>query len=156
MAKSPSNESKYGKYIVNRTMAELNIPDFQNNASAAAYPGAITTISLGGHVLEGSFLLQNRWFLERSPEPHVPKPHVHEVDEALAFFGSSAHDWRDLGGEVEFWIEDERHILTQSCVIFIPRGVSHCPLWVKKVDRPIFHYAALPTTTYAKADNNRG
>lgn len=150
MEKKTANERKYEKYIVKQTMAELNISEPHKNASSVAYPGAITTISLGGHVIEGSFLLRNRWFLEACEEPHEPTPHVHDTDEALAFFGSNGQDWKDLGGEIEFWIEDEKYNITESCVIFIPKGIMHCPIWIKKVDRPIFHYAVLPTTSYRK------
>ncbi|SHO43891.1 hypothetical protein [Desulfopila aestuarii] len=150
MEKSAASESKYGKYIVKQTMAELNISEPQHNTSPLSYPGAITTISLGGHVLEGSFLLRNRWFLEPSETAHEPVAHAHDTDEALAFFGSNGKDWKDLGGEIEFWIENEKHVITESCVIFIPKGTMHCPLWIKKVVSPIFHYAVLPTTTYIK------
>jgi len=48
----------------------------------------------------------------------------------------------DLGGEVEFWLENEKYILTKSCLIFVPKGLKHCPLWVIKVDRPILFFAA--------------
>ena len=150
MEKSAANESKYGHYIVKKTMAELNISEPQNTASPLAYPGAITTISLGGHVLAGSFLLRNRWFIKPSDEPHEPVAHAHDTDEALAFFGSNGKDWKDLGGEIEFWIENEKHVITESCVIFIPKRTMHCPLWINKVVSPIFHYAVLPRSTYVK------
>ena len=143
-------ETKYGKYIVTKTMSELNIPELRPNASSVAYTGAVTTISLGDSVIKGSFLLRNRLFFEASEKPHEPDPHSHNTGEALAFFGTDPHNWSDLGGEVEFWIEDEKHIITQSCVIYLPKGVKHCPLWIKKVDRPIFHYAALPSISYMK------
>ena len=145
-----TKETKYGKYIVYKTMAELNIPEPPPATPRMDYPGAQTTISLGDAVVKGSFLLRNRLFFEATDRPHEPIPHSHDTDEALTFFGTNPYDWRDLGGEVEFWIEDEKHILTQSCVIFVPKGVMHCPLWIKRVDRPIFHYAALPSISYVK------
>ena len=150
MGKNENPETKYGKYIITKTMSELNIPVPPPNASSSAYTGAITTISLGDSVIKGSFLLRNRLFFEASAEPHEPDPHSHNTDEALAFFGTNPDNWRDLGGEVEFWIEDERYILTESSVIYIPKGVKHCPLWIKKVVRPIFHYATLPSISYMK------
>ena len=30
----------------------------------------------------------------------------------------------ELGGEVELWIEDERHVLTKSSLVYIPAGVT--------------------------------
>lgn len=141
---------KYEKYIVYKTMEELDIQEPPRDAPPMAYPGAITSISMGDHVVKGSFLLRNRFFFQASEAPHEPTPHSHVIDEVLTFFGTDPYNWRDLGGEVEFWIEDEKYILKQSCVIYIPKGVAHCPLWIKKVDRPIFHYAVLPALTYRR------
>ena len=45
----------------------------------------------------------------------------------------------ELNGEVELWIDDERHLLTKSCLVYIPAGVDHCPMDFLRVDRPIFH-----------------
>lgn len=66
--------------------------------------------------------------------------HAHDFDEIITLFGSDPENPKDLCGEVEFWIEDEQFSLTQSSVIYIPKGVVHCPLIFHKVHRPIFHY----------------
>ena len=66
--------------------------------------------------------------------------HSHEFDEIVTLFGTNPDDTRDLGGEVEFWIEDEKYELTNSSVIFIPKGTRHCPIIFHKVERPIFHF----------------
>ena len=47
--------------------------------------------------------------------------------EAVTFFGSNPEDPTDLGGEIEFWLEEEKHTITRSCVIFVPPGIRHCP-----------------------------
>ena len=54
----------------------------------------------------------------------------------------------NLGGEVEFWIEDEKHMITRSCLIFIPGGMKHCPLLLTRVDRPIFHFSTVTSGEY--------
>ncbi len=59
--------------------------------------------------------------------------------EVIIFLGSNPDDPYDLGGEIEFWLEDERYDLTRSCFIWVPRGMKHCPMAVKRVDRPIIH-----------------
>jgi hypothetical protein len=53
-----------------------------------------------------------------------------------------------LGGEVEFWLEDEKYLLTKSCLIFAPKGLKHCPLRVIRVDRPIFHFTVVTGGEY--------
>jgi len=51
---------------------------------------------------------------------------------------------------VEFWLEDEKYLLTKSCLIFAPRGLRHCPLRVTRADRPILFLAFSTTTKYVK------
>jgi hypothetical protein len=46
----------------------------------------------------------------------------------------------ELGGEIEFWLEDEKYMLTKSCIIFVPKGMKHCPIVFRRIDRPIFHF----------------
>jgi len=55
-----------------------------------------------------------------------------------------------LGGEVELWLGDEKHILTESCVVFAPAGIAHCPVYFRRVDRPIWFFATGPQKTYEK------
>jgi hypothetical protein len=31
---------------------------------------------------------------------------------------------------------DEKHMLSKTCSIFIPKGLEHCPLIHRRVDRP--------------------
>jgi mannose-6-phosphate isomerase-like protein (cupin superfamily) len=76
------------------------------------------------------------------------QPHKHDYDEVLCFFGTNPEDFYDLGGEAEFWIEDEKHIITRSSIVFIPAGVQHCPLSFLRVDRPIFHFTGGPGKMY--------
>ena len=61
------------------------------------------------------------------PETAEPHSHAHDYDETLGFFGTDPADLYDLGGEIEFWIEDEKFMLTRSCLIFIPQGHLSLP-----------------------------
>ena len=68
------------------------------------------------------------------------KSHSHQFDEIVTLFGSDPENPRDLYGEVEFWLGDEKYTITQSCIIYVPKGVVHCPIIFHRVERPIFHY----------------
>lgn len=46
-----------------------------------------------------------------------------------------------MGGDLEIWLEDEKHVVNKSCLIFIPAGMKHCPLRSTRVDRPYIHFA---------------
>jgi hypothetical protein len=81
--------------------------------------------------------------------PDEAYAHVHDCDEIIGFFGSNYEKPYELGAEIEFWIEDEPHIINSSALIFIPKGVKHCPLILKRVDRPIFHFSTVNSGTYS-------
>ena len=77
------------------------------------------------------------------------KPHCHEGNEILGFLGSNPDDPSDLCGEVEIYIEGEKHILTKSTYIYLPAGIKHVPLYINRVDRPIFHFFITLTNGYS-------
>jgi hypothetical protein len=68
------------------------------------------------------------------------KSHSHQFEEVVTLFGTDPENPRDLCGEVEFWMGDEKYVITQSCIIYVPKGIMHCPLIFHRVDRPIFHF----------------
>jgi hypothetical protein len=76
--------------------------------------------------------------------------HSHEFDEIVTLFGTNPEDPRDLCGEVEFWLEDEKYKITRSCMIYIPKGLRHCPMIFRKVERPIFHYVVGQGSRYTR------
>ncbi len=68
------------------------------------------------------------------------KAHSHDFDELITVFGTDPEDPQDLGGEIEFWLDDEKYAITKSCIIYVPKGLKHCPMIFRNVKRPIFHF----------------
>jgi hypothetical protein len=54
----------------------------------------------------------------------------------MLFLGTDSKHPKDLGGEVELWLEDEKHVFDKTCAVFIPKLTYHCPLIFRKIDRP--------------------
>jgi hypothetical protein len=104
-------------------------------------------LRLDGEVIKDAFYLSCGWFIKPTGEEKV-KTHVHDFDEVVAFFGADADNPYELGGEIELWIDGEKHLLTRSCMVFIPKGMKHCPMSVTKVTRPIFHFTTGPANKY--------
>jgi hypothetical protein len=94
---------------------------------------------LDGAGIEGGFYTENVWFYEGNKDIAFCS-HKHDFDEVLAFFGSNTEELIDLCGKTELWLDDEKHILQKSCLIVMPKGLKHCPLIIRSVDRPIFSY----------------
>ncbi len=110
---------------------------------------ATRMIYLDNDVIEGAFYVECAWFWPADTEDKgSPAPHTHDYGEVLAFFGTNPDDPHDLCGEVELWIDGEQNILDKSFLAFIPAGTTHCPLIIRRVDRPIFHFATGPGKTH--------
>lgn len=134
---------KYEKLIV----TELKAPEFSGEYYRHYSKWAKRILWMDHNVVEGAFQMNCSWYLKPN-EPFFTEAHTHDSDEIIGFFGSDHENPYDLGGEVEFWIEDEKYIITKSCLIFIPRGLRHCPLIIRQVFRPIFHFNVLTEKEY--------
>src|SRR4030042_753039 len=134
-------ESKYGKHIVTELKTKRFTPEF-----AARYAQWATRVLwMDDQVVDGAFQMNCSWYL-RPPATEMPEmnPHTHDADEIVGFFGSNPKEPYDLGGEIEFRLEDEKHVLVRSSLIFIPGGLKH-HMVIKRVDRPIFHFSTVTT-----------
>ena len=136
-------KSKHQKYIV----TELKMPEDKQKIAAEYSKWATRILWMDDKVVEGAFHMNTSWFLKPATT-FEDTPHTHENDEIIGFFGSNPQDPYDLGGEVEIWMEDEQIILTRTCMIFVPAGMKHCPLILRRIDRPIFHFTIVPSGQY--------
>jgi hypothetical protein len=140
-------KTKYGKYFV----TEVKHPS-EGTAEAADYARFATRVTwLSDEVIKGAFHFGCSWYY-KAPEKPLGA-HTHDFDEILGFYGSDPQNPRDLGGEVEFWMEDEKYLMTESFLVFIPAGVKHCPLKINRIDRPMFHLGGSPARDYTKKDS---
>lgn len=141
--------SETSKYIV----TELKTPESKQLIQAEYSKYATRVLWLDDQVVEGAFHMNTAWYL-KAASTLEDRPHVHDTDEIIGFFGNDAENPYDLGGEVEIWLEDEKHVIGRSAMIFVPAGMSHCPLVITRVDRPIFHFTTLVGHRYDKDESN--
>jgi len=140
-------ETKYGKYIITGAKSDLKPPSYRRDAAEIAAGDHTRLIYLDDEVIKGAFYVECVWYWKGS-EQSIVGAHTHPFDEVITFLGTNREDPQDLCGEVELWLEDEKHILTKSCLIFVPKGMKHCPLIIRRVDRPIFHFTTGPGGRY--------
>ena len=160
-----NTDGKYGKQIVQ----ELTLPDTHLDpevlARYARFGRRIHWIDT--NVVPGSFQMNTSWYFKPNRPADVEaarkesglgvfKPHTHDSDEILGFYGSNPDDPFDLGAEVELFIEGESHIITKSSLVFLPGGMEHCPLYVNKVDKPVFHFSIVMESRYALRHDDEG
>ncbi len=142
------SQSRTAKYIV----TELKMPEAKKKIDAEYSRFAKRIRWLDDKVVEGAFHMNTAWYLRPAAKTIEDRPHVHDSDEIIGFFGSNADEPYDLGGEVEMWLEDEKHVIDRSAMIFVPAGMVHCPLVIKRVDRPIFHFTTVTGGQYNKVE----
>jgi len=136
---------KTSKYVV----TDLKMPEYQQSIDAQYRNYAKRILWMDESVVEGAFHMNTAWYLNAA-KTLEDRPHVHDTDEIIGFFGSDPDDPWDLGGEVEIYLEDDKHVIDRTAMIFVPAGMVHCPLVLNRVDRPIFHFTAVTGTRYVK------
>lgn len=133
-------ETRYGKYLIQDLKPKARVP------WEAKYRGdeIQTVLYLDDDIVKGAFYVETAWFfpgmVNLDDSKDAVKPHSHEYDEVQAVFGSNPEDPHDLGGELEFWIDGEKQTITKSCLIFLPKGLKHGPIYWRRMDRPVFHF----------------
>lgn len=144
------SESKYGKYILTQQILPKKLQEMMADPKNKGRGTRI--LYLDDKIIPGAFYLSSGWWLKPSASENETPPHSHDFDEVIAFFGSNPEDPLDLGGEVEFWLNGEKHLIQKSCLVFVPKGLVHCPLIVRRVDRPILHFSTAPANSYSKEE----
>jgi hypothetical protein len=137
-------DTKYGQYISQNPVKKPNLKprEMHNMVSATEeiWPG------LTGINCNFAFVCVAEPFLMGDP------PHKHDYDEYLFFFGGDPLNMGDLGAEIEFALgeEWEKHTITTPSIVYIPKGLLHCPLNIKRVDKPFFFGHVMPAAKYIK------
>ena len=130
--------SKYGKYIVTDIITK--IPEY-GGPSMLAYKGEMNTdITMGYHYVTKPILFGDT--------------HFHENHEILCFIGANPQDITDFGAVVEMELgpEHEKHVITKTACISMPPNLQHCPLNIKKVNKPIMFLEISQTRSYKAID----
>ena len=100
---------------------------------------------------EGAPYMDFVWLWKGSAKGYVEEEHIHDFDEAIGFVGSRGADQpRDLGGEMEVWLGGEKYLITKSCLIFVPKGLRHCPIRFNRIDSPILFFTFGLATRYSR------
>jgi hypothetical protein len=129
-------DTKYGKYIITEVTTDLFLASGEKKEEG----DDPHILNLDDSVIKGALGIQTRWQTPEDFENREPlTPHSHDFDEYLAQFGTDVNNPHDLGAELVVWLGGEKHIITKSCVIYIPKGLVHS-LKYNRMDRPIFHF----------------
>lgn len=141
------SDSKYAKYFLTEPRVNVDLPEYRGKPTYTRESGITRVVDLTSKMLEGSEVTIGTTWMWPRKGPSQSKgvgAHTHDFIEILGFFGTNPEDEHDLGGEVELWLEDEQFIMTKSFMTYVPAGMKHCPLVMRRIDRPIFHFGVVP------------
>ena len=119
-------ETKYGKYFIKEPIERgpmLHICA-EEGCHGAQFPG---------------FPVEVQLLCLKEPGTMVEKPHSHDVDELFFIFGGNPRNYFEFGAVIEICVgeEQEPHIVDTTTIVYIPKGVIHCPVRTLKVDNPV-------------------
>ena len=103
-----------------------------------AVPGPVIGFDGGSDIPGSGMNLGFAMFLK--PIKLELQSHHHDVDEYLIFLGAQLPDLTaNFDAEIEIFLGDEyeRHVITKPTVLYIPRGVEHNPMDIKRVGKPL-------------------
>jgi uncharacterized RmlC-like cupin family protein len=118
--------TKYGQYIKKLSFRD-NGPGFYRQVATldGANLGLDACIEYGAYWAPGNM----------GKEPN--SPHVHDFDQVMLWLGADAADMGELGAEVELCLgeECEKHMITTSTAVAVPKGMPHFPANIIKMDK---------------------
>jgi len=93
------------------------------------------------------------WNCITEPFFMVKEAHAHNFDQFLHFYGANSMDIKEFDAVIEISLgeEEEKHIITGPTVLHIPKGMIHCPLNFKVVNKPVIFMNVALTPEYIKS-----
>ena len=134
-------EKKYAHYIIEEPlekgpthpMVHICAEEDCRGAQFPGFPAEITSV------------------LVTQPLTMNPKPHAHDYDQFLCFLGSNNNNLFEFDAEIEVTLgeEGETNVIDKTSILFIPKGLVHCPLNFKRIGKPVLfmHLCFAPTYT---------
>ncbi len=144
--KDRSAEYKYAKYFIFDAKPFEIPPEVaakmkETQKKEPSTVEATRLLSLDGTRLEGAPYMDFVWLWKGSSKDYVESEHIHDFDEFIGFIGTKGpEDPHGLGGEMEVWLGGEKYMITKSCLIYVPKGVKHCPIRFVRIDSPILFF----------------
>jgi hypothetical protein len=151
---------KYAKYIVTEDIRTTPPAGFLNRLAAQRAAGnfldSTHMLSLNESIAKGALYCDTVWLWHKNGAKgiEVEIAHTHDFDEILGFMGSRRENPKDMDAEIEFWLGDEKYLITKSCLIFAPRNIPHCPLIFHRIDSPVLFFTVGNGTNYTRASGS--
>lgn len=87
----------------------------------------------------------------------MERPHAHDFDQFFCFMGTP-EDQRVFDGDVELYLgeEETKNIINSASVVYVPKGMVHCPIIWKRVSQPMMFINIVLISSYTRSDQHEG
>ncbi len=141
--------TSYGRFIITEPKAHWDT----KNPPPPPPPGvakATQVVSLDSDVSPGAFYADFVWIWEGSTIMS-PEAHTHDFDEMVGIIGyCGKDDPKKVDGDVSIVLGDEKHAIKQSSLIYIPKGLPHCPIEFNNITQPVLCFTIGNTPKWSK------
>ena len=119
------------KYFV---FAPENLPQKFNIEPEDAH---VQVVRMDSEFFKGCIFGYASWFVKPLEWDDFFK---HPSDKLIMFIGGDHNDPENLNAEIELWIENDKLVLTQTSMVFVPAGVAYGRMKIRNLKKPVFHY----------------
>jgi hypothetical protein len=136
---------KYGKYLIKAPIEKWHYGENVIRMSGDKNFGGVNVSFAWGGIPGNS-----------EPYHMIKDAHKHDFDQFLCFIGGDLMNIREFGAEIELSLgeEKEKHIIDYTSLIYIPKGLTHCPLNIKRVDKTIVMMDIYFSPNYVRSSIN--
>jgi hypothetical protein len=137
-------ETDYSKYIIREPLAFNIFPPYKPRM----------LFDSANHFPEMGFGIRYTYII--SPI-EMERPHAHDFDQFFCFMGTP-EDMQVFDGEVELYLgeEETKNIIDSTTVVFVPRGMIHCPIIWKRVSQPMMFINVVLSARYTRTVSREG
>jgi hypothetical protein len=141
--------SRYGRYIFTEPRSHGSGPP-PKMPSPPPKVKSTHVVSLDGEASPGGFYIDFVWIW--SGEMILPEPHAHDFDEIIGIVGfSGENNPRAVDGNVSVTMGGEKHTIRQSALVYVPKNVSHCPIELRDIRKPVLLFTIGNTPIWDKS-----
>jgi hypothetical protein len=133
--------TRYGRFIITKPKPHAP-PPIGDKIPSKPTAKATQIVSLDNEAIPGAFYVDFVWIWSGTMTM-APEAHVHDFDEMIGFITSATPNHaRAIEGDITIALEGEKYPITQSSLVLVPSGVSHCPIEFKDIKRPVLIFTA--------------
>jgi hypothetical protein len=145
-------KTKYSKYLAEDFVIDGFPMRDPKTGEMTKNPKAIKRLAFDGSTHWGGINYWMRMTYVTQPFKMEQVPHTHDYDQCAHFYGGDPSKLDDFQAEVWFYLGDEveKQVITKPTIIYIPKGLKHCPLTFVKIDKPIIFQNVCFTGEYVK------